>query len=83
MHLSVFHFDHPPQCVMDPETAEPLDELSLQAKQFLEMIGCTATTVSEIVRSRDDKVYAAIQEGIDRANTLSISNAQKVCISTV
>lgn len=62
----------------DPETGEPLDELSAFAKMQLEGLGSHNTTVSSIRDPKDIAVYDAIQEGIQRANLQAISNAQRV-----
>ena len=64
----------------DPETGEPLDELSAFAKMQLEGLGSHNTTVSSIRDPKDIAVYDAIQEGIQRANLQAISNAQRVGI---
>ena len=70
------------QAETDPETGEPLDELSPIAKQCLQQLGSQNTTVSGIREPKDIAVYDAIQEGIKRANLQAISNAQRVSISS-
>ena len=72
------HTHPPPQCVMDPDTGEPQDELIPQAKEAIASLGSKCTKVSEIVEQKDQAVFAAIQQGIDKANEHSVSRAQKV-----
>ncbi|KAJ7326101.1 Long-chain-fatty-acid--CoA ligase acsbg2 [Desmophyllum pertusum] len=64
--------------VVDLETGEPSDQLTDAAIDFCKSVGSEATTVSEILSTKDEKVMTAIQEGIDRANAKSVSRAQKV-----
>ena len=64
--------------MVDPDTGEPEDELLPLAKQMIAELGSSCTTVSEIVRTKDEAVYKAIQEGLDRANQHAVSRAQKV-----
>ncbi|XP_057623585.1 long-chain-fatty-acid--CoA ligase ACSBG1 [Chionomys nivalis] len=56
------------KCTLDPETSEPTDNLTEQAVEFCQRVGSRASTVSEIVGQRDEAVYQAIQEGIQRVN---------------
>lgn len=63
---------------MDPDTAEPLDALAPLAKQAIEQLGSQCTTVSAVVDTKDRAVFTAITEGLERANKLAVSNAQKV-----
>ncbi|CAO2635011.1 Long-chain-fatty-acid--CoA ligase ACSBG1 [Lemmus lemmus] len=56
------------KCTLDPETSEPTDNLTEQAVEFCQGVGSRATTVSEIVGQRDEAVYQAIQQGIQRVN---------------
>nr|CAD7573333.1 unnamed protein product [Timema californicum] len=60
------------------ETGEALDEVTSEVKDWLTSLGSKASTVSQILEENSEKVMAAIQQGIDRANTKAISNAQKV-----
>ncbi|KAF4793457.1 Long-chain-fatty-acid--CoA ligase ACSBG1 [Turdus rufiventris] len=55
--------------VLDPDTSDPTDILTEQAKDFCQRSGSKATRVSEIVATRDPAIYRAIQEGIDRVNS--------------
>ncbi|KAM6350662.1 LOW QUALITY PROTEIN: long-chain-fatty-acid--CoA ligase ACSBG1 [Alca torda] len=48
--------------VLDPDTSDPTDILTEQARDFCQ-IGSKATKVSEIVATRDQAIYQAIQEG--------------------
>lgn len=56
------------QCTLDPDTSDPTDQLTEQAVEFCQHVGSNATTVSEIVGSKDEAVYRAIEEGIQRVN---------------
>ncbi|XP_041283635.1 long-chain-fatty-acid--CoA ligase ACSBG1 isoform X3 [Onychostruthus taczanowskii] len=55
--------------VLDPDTSDPTDILTEQARDFCQRSGSKATKVSEIVAARDQATYRAIQEGIDRVNS--------------
>ncbi|NXH29959.1 ACBG2 ligase, partial [Myiagra hebetior] len=66
------------KCIVDAETGEPGDDLTPEALEFCQKLGSKATTVSEIIRSKDKAVYAAIQKGISAVNEGAVSNAQKV-----
>ncbi|CAH0727306.1 unnamed protein product, partial [Brenthis ino] len=57
---------------------DPLDELDTEARKWVASLGSKATTVSEIVRTKDPAVYKAIEDGLARANKQAISNAQKI-----
>uniref|UniRef100_A0A452U326 Long-chain-fatty-acid--CoA ligase ACSBG1 n=1 Tax=Ursus maritimus TaxID=29073 RepID=A0A452U326_URSMA len=56
------------KCVLDPETSEPTDNLTELALAFCQRVGSKATTVSEIVGTKDEAVYQAIEQGIQRVN---------------
>lgn len=49
-----------------------------EAIEFCQRLGSKATRVSEITGSQDRAVYAAIQEGVNRVNEKSASNAQRI-----
>ncbi|XP_063170458.1 long-chain-fatty-acid--CoA ligase ACSBG1 isoform X2 [Candoia aspera] len=66
------------KCSVDPDTSEPTDCLTQEARDFCQKAGSKATQVSEIVRARDHAVYRAVQVGIDRVNGCSVSNAQRI-----
>ncbi|XP_004072167.2 long-chain-fatty-acid--CoA ligase ACSBG2 [Oryzias latipes] len=65
------------KCVMD-DNGEPLNELSSEVLDFCRRHSVTATKVSEITANKEPAIYKAIQEGIDRVNARSTSNAQKI-----
>ncbi|XP_014817124.1 PREDICTED: long-chain-fatty-acid--CoA ligase ACSBG2 isoform X1 [Calidris pugnax] len=66
------------KCTMDTETGEPGDDLTPEAVEFCQKLGSKATTASEIIRTKDKAVYAAIQKGISAVNERAVSNAQRV-----
>ncbi|NWV69496.1 ACBG2 ligase, partial [Malurus elegans] len=66
------------KCVVDVETGEPGDELTPEALEYCRKLGSQASTVSEIISSKDQAVYAAIQKGISAVNEGAVSNAQKI-----
>ncbi|XP_068722136.1 long-chain-fatty-acid--CoA ligase ACSBG2-like isoform X1 [Montipora capricornis] len=63
---------------INPTTAMPTDNLTGPAIKFCKSLGSNATTVSEILSTKDEKIMKAIQEGIDRANEFAVSRAQKI-----
>ena len=66
------------QCVIDPDTQGPTDDLTPEAIQEISVLGSPATKVSEVIQNQDRAVFTAIEEGINRANEGAVSNAQKV-----
>ncbi|XP_036698306.1 long-chain-fatty-acid--CoA ligase ACSBG1 isoform X1 [Balaenoptera musculus] len=56
------------KCTLDPDTSDPTDNLTEQAVEFCQRVGSKATTVSEVVGKKDEAVYQAIEEGIQRVN---------------
>lgn len=66
------------QVVVDVETGEPSDKLTDVALKFCKTVGSEATTVSETLSTKDEKIMKAIQDGVDRANKKAVSRAQKV-----
>lgn len=56
------------QCTLDPDTCDPTDMLTEQAVEFCQRVGSRSTRVSEIVGQKDEAVYRAIEEGIQRVN---------------
>uniref|UniRef100_A0A670JZA9 Long-chain-fatty-acid--CoA ligase ACSBG1 n=1 Tax=Podarcis muralis TaxID=64176 RepID=A0A670JZA9_PODMU len=66
------------KCAVDPETSEPTDSLTQEAREFCQKVGSKATQVSEVVRTRDPAVYRAIQDGIDRVNGRAAANVQRI-----
>ncbi|XP_039762091.1 very long-chain-fatty-acid--CoA ligase bubblegum isoform X1 [Pararge aegeria] len=63
---------------VDSNTGDALDELEPETCKWVASLGCKATTISEIIKTKDPAVYKAIEEGIARANKQAISNAQKI-----
>ncbi|XP_062998686.1 long-chain-fatty-acid--CoA ligase ACSBG1 [Elgaria multicarinata webbii] len=66
------------KCSVDPDTSEPTDSLTEEARDFCKKLGSKAVGVSEIVRTRDEAVYQAVQDGIDRVNACAVTNAQRI-----
>lgn len=56
------------KCTLDPDTCDPTDMLTEQAVEFCQRVGSRSTRVSEIVGQKDEAVYRAIEEGIQRVN---------------
>ena len=63
---------------MDPDTAEPRDELSPQISRQIADLGCELTKHSEIAKQKVEVVMRRIQEGLDKSNEKAVSRAQKV-----
>lgn len=64
---------------MNLDSGEPKDELTPETIAWVKGLGVEYTKLSQIIAAGPcPKVLQAIQEGIDRANTKAISNAQKV-----
>ncbi|XP_010014394.1 PREDICTED: long-chain-fatty-acid--CoA ligase ACSBG2 [Nestor notabilis] len=66
------------KCKVNIDTGEPRDDLAPEAIEYCQRLGSKATKVSEIIRSKDKAVYAAIQKGISAVNEKATSNAQKI-----
>eukprot|EP00096_Caligus_rogercresseyi_P013590 TRINITY_DN6222_c0_g1_i1.p1 TRINITY_DN6222_c0_g1~~TRINITY_DN6222_c0_g1_i1.p1 ORF type:complete len:650 (-),score=139.39 TRINITY_DN6222_c0_g1_i1:110-2059(-) len=62
----------------DPVTQEPSDKLSQESLDWCESLGSKAQRVSEVLEVHDEKVLSAIQEGINKYNSVALSNAQKI-----
>lgn len=56
------------KCTLDPDTSDPTDNLTEKAVEFCQRVGSDASTVSDIVGKKDQAVYQAIEEGIQRVN---------------
>lgn len=56
------------KCTLDPDTSDPTDNLTEQAVEFCQRVGSKASTVSDIVGKKDQAVYQAIEEGIQKVN---------------
>lgn len=52
--------------------------LTPMARQYMEHLGSPCTRASEVIETKDPRVYLAIQDGIKRANQQAMSNAQRV-----
>ncbi|MEQ2275914.1 Long-chain-fatty-acid--CoA ligase acsbg2 [Xenotaenia resolanae] len=65
------------KCVTD-DNGDPTDNLSPEVLDFCRQHGIKATKVSEIIANKEPTIYKAIQEGMERVNATSTSNAQKV-----
>ncbi|PSN55903.1 Very long-chain-fatty-acid--CoA ligase bubblegum [Blattella germanica] len=63
---------------MNIKNGEPLDELTSDAKEWCRNIGCEINTVKDVLEGSCKKFMAAIQKGIDAANTRAISNAHRI-----
>uniref|UniRef100_A0A8D2KVB4 Long-chain-fatty-acid--CoA ligase ACSBG1 n=1 Tax=Varanus komodoensis TaxID=61221 RepID=A0A8D2KVB4_VARKO len=66
------------KCTLDPDTSEPTDCLTQEARDFCQKVGSKATQVSEIIRLKDRAVYQAIQNGLDRVNARAVANVQRI-----
>lgn len=65
------------KCTVD-DNGEPTDDLTPEAVEFCQKHGVKATKASEIIANNEPAIYKAIQEGVERVNATSASNAQKV-----
>ncbi|KAJ8415576.1 hypothetical protein AAFF_G00425560 [Aldrovandia affinis] len=65
------------KCNVD-DGGEPTDELTPAAVDFCQHRGVTVTRISEIIAKKEQAIYQAIQEGMERVNARATSNAQKV-----
>ena len=63
---------------VNTETSEPTDDFTEETLKWLQSIGSTSKTISDVLKTHDPLVYEEIDKAIKRANTKSISNAQKV-----
>ncbi|XP_072834125.2 long-chain-fatty-acid--CoA ligase ACSBG2 isoform X1 [Pogona vitticeps] len=66
------------KCKVNPDSGEPEDDLAPDVIEFCRKVGSQANKVSDIIRTRDTAVYAAIQKGINAVNERATSNAQKI-----
>ena len=66
------------QSVVDIDTGEPQDELLPEAKTLIAKLGSSCSKVSEVLASKDEKVYSEITAGLERANKHAMSHAQRV-----
>ncbi|XP_068227126.1 long-chain-fatty-acid--CoA ligase ACSBG2-like [Palaemon carinicauda] len=63
---------------IDAENGEPLDTLTPLTQEWFRNIGAQVQTVQQVLMSSSENVTRAIYEGIERANKLAISNAQRI-----
>ncbi|XP_050542997.1 long-chain-fatty-acid--CoA ligase ACSBG2-like isoform X2 [Daktulosphaira vitifoliae] len=66
------------KCEINPETTEPLDDLTPEVITWLKSLSCQYTKVSEVIANKPKEVMEAVQKGLDKANKKAVSNAQKV-----
>lgn len=66
------------QCTLDTNTGMPSDNLDPIAIQLISALGSCATKVSQVIATQDKAVFAAIQQGISKANEEAGSRPQKV-----
>ncbi|XKL64204.1 hypothetical protein PGB90_004290 [Kerria lacca] len=66
------------KCEYNEDTDMPLDKLSLETENWCKSLGCSYTTISEIIINKPHAVYDEIQKGIDRVNSKAISTAQRI-----
>ncbi|XP_043528278.1 long-chain-fatty-acid--CoA ligase ACSBG2-like isoform X1 [Frieseomelitta varia] len=60
------------------ETGEPTDDFTVNILKWLQSIGSTSKTVSDVLKTHDSLVYEEIDKAIKRYNNKAISNAQKI-----
>jgi long-chain-fatty-acid--CoA ligase ACSBG len=65
-------------CVMDGDTGEPTDTLAPVAEKMIESLGSSSSSVSAVIHSRDRAVFAAITDGLDRANAQAPTGAHRI-----
>ena len=68
------------QCVMEPETGQPTDQLAPVARRMIEALGSSSVKVSEVIHTRDKPVFSSITDGLHRANSLAPTTAHTVWI---
>ena len=66
------------QTNMNLDSGEPMDSLTPACIEWCRSVGSSAKTLQDILMGPDANVMRAIQEGIDRANKLAPSNAQRI-----
>ena len=50
---------------MDPDTGEATDDLQPQVIEMFQKLGSKCTTVSQVLKTEDKKVFNVIQQGIE------------------
>lgn len=66
------------QSVVNVDTGEPQDELLPEAKTLVAKLGSSCGKVSEVLSTKDEKIYGEITAGLERANKHAVSHAQRV-----
>ncbi|XP_063003028.1 long-chain-fatty-acid--CoA ligase ACSBG2 isoform X1 [Elgaria multicarinata webbii] len=66
------------KCNVNMDTGEPEDELTPDVIDFFHKLGAKGTKVSDIIKRKDQVVFAAIQKGVTSVNEQATSNAQKI-----
>ncbi|XP_021368675.1 long-chain-fatty-acid--CoA ligase ACSBG2-like isoform X2 [Mizuhopecten yessoensis] len=64
--------------LVDPDTGEPTDDLTREAKSWCQSVGSESTKLSDIINDKDVVVLNAIQAGINRANEKAVSRAARI-----
>jgi len=60
------------------EKHQPTDRLDPEVRQWLEGLGCKATTAQELIDEDNDNVREAIKKALEKVNEEAISKAQKI-----
>ncbi|KAK4318096.1 hypothetical protein Pmani_010879 [Petrolisthes manimaculis] len=60
------------------DSGEPLDSLTPSCVDWCRSVGSQAKTIQDVLAGPDVNVMRAIQDGIDRANKIAPSNAQRL-----
>lgn len=63
---------------MNLDSGEPLDTLAPGCIEWCRSVGSSAKTIQDVLAGPDANIMRAIQEGIDRANKVAPSNAQRI-----
>ena len=63
---------------MDTETGAPTDTLAPVAAKTIAALGSSSVSISNVIDSRDKAVFAAIADGLERANTNAPTIAHRV-----
>jgi len=63
---------------VDPDTSQPLDDLSFPSLEWCKEKGSKVKSVSDILDLKDEAVLKGIQAGIDRVNKRATSRAQNI-----
>ncbi|KAK7076856.1 catalytic activity protein [Halocaridina rubra] len=63
---------------MNLDSGEPLDTLTPACIEWCRSVGSRANNIQDVLSGPDANIMRALQEGIDRANKLAPSNAQRI-----